>query len=226
MPLVCKIFKLMESLDLGLIAQKLKDFKKVEEIEAGREIKLLTEVKDLSLEEDALKGVFSEDFMMSIYYRGEPTETPVTRETPILFKRHDDAIILIVQGKKLVANNIANRLSEILFIRTGGIVEAKISHETLKSLHEASPEATKVIFFDDVDFPNVNRMALYGWALANTTLYNEYLDHGHVWYVVFESKKYGYVVGITRHCVVTMFSRAEQKEFLTFVLEEVLPLIT
>jgi len=34
------------------------------------------------------------------------------------------------------------------------------------------------------------------------------------------------VVGITRDCVVTMFSRAEQKEFLEYVLNEVTPLIS
>ncbi len=223
--MVCKIFKLMEALDLGLIAQKLKDFRKVEDIDEGK-IELLTEIKDLKLEEETLRGVYSEDFMMNVYYRQGSSETPATREIPVIFKQHSEGIILIILGKKLVANNIANRLSEILFIRTGGVVEANITHETLKGLHETNPEATKVIFFDDVDIPNINRLALYGWALANTTLYNEYLNHGHVWYVVFESKRFGYVVGITRNCVVTMFSRAELHEFLGYVLEEVLPLIS
>jgi len=34
------------------------------------------------------------------------------------------------------------------------------------------------------------------------------------------------VVGITRNCVVTLFSRVELREFVDYVLGEVLPLIS
>ncbi|GAI04807.1 unnamed protein product, partial [marine sediment metagenome] len=62
-------------------------------------------------------------------------------------------------------------------------------------------------------------------ALADTKLYREYLEHGRLWYIVFEVMKRGLVVGITRDVVVTLFSKASVDEFINFVLEEVIPII-
>ncbi|TEU15223.1 MAG: hypothetical protein E3I12_00640 [Hadesarchaea archaeon] len=128
--------------------------------------------------------------------------------------------------KKLLTDYVANKLSEILFIKTGAIVETKITHETLKNLHESNPRATKLIWFDEVDIPNVGKLALAGSALADTKLYRDYLEHGKIWYVVFGIQKRGLVVGMTRNCVVTLFSGIEQREFVDYVLDEVLPLIS
>jgi hypothetical protein len=151
---------------------------------------------------------------------------PATRESTFVFTRRGDASLLFVSEKKERANSIASRLSDILFIGFGGIVETNITHETLKAFHEGSPEATKVIFFDEVDLPNVNKFSLYGSALTNTSLYNEYLKHGKIWYVVFKSKKHGYVIGLTRNCVITVFSKIDEQGFIDYVMEEIFPLIT
>ena len=116
-------------------------------------------------------------------------------------------------------------MSKILFINIGSIIEAKISSETLRSFHEANPEDTKVIFFDNIDIPNIEKLSLYGSQLLNTNLYNEYLSHGNIWYIVFKSKRFGIIVGITRDCVITCFSKIEPKEFINYIKEEVFPLI-
>ncbi|MEM4706326.1 MAG: hypothetical protein QXW27_02160, partial [Candidatus Methanomethylicaceae archaeon] len=58
-----------------------------------------------------------------------------------------------------------------------------------------------------------------------TNLYNEYLSRGMIWYIVFKSRKFGIIVGITRNCVVTSFSKIEPKEFLNYIKEEIFPLI-
>ncbi|MEM2192787.1 MAG: hypothetical protein QXG38_04155, partial [Candidatus Hadarchaeales archaeon] len=106
------------------------------------------------------------------------------------------------------------------------IVETEITHETLKRLHESNPQATKLIWFDSVDIPGVAKIALAGTGLADTGLYREHLKHGKIWYAVFEIKKRGLVVGITRNCVITLFSRSEVSDFVMYVMEEVLPLIS
>ena len=231
---VAKIFEFKEPLELDLIARKLKDFGEEEPHEhEGKRAKLTAEILDLKLEGDSLAGVFSRDFVLSRYYKRGLVETLVTEEVPFWVKRSKGRTFLIVLApskargvKKLLTNYVANKLSEILFIKTGAIVETKITHETLKELHESNPRATKLIWFDEVDIPNVGKLALAGSALADTKLYRDYLEHGRIWYAVFEVQKRGLMVGITRNCVVTMFSRAEQKEFLNYVLDEVLPLIS
>ncbi len=41
-----------------------------------------------------------------------------------------------------------------------------------------------------------------------------------------KSQKYGYVVGVTRNCVVTVFSRTDLPDFKRYVRNEILPLIS
>ncbi len=234
MVLVAKIFEVREALELGVIARKLKDFGEEEPYEReGKREKLTTEILDLKLESDSLVGVFSRDFVLSRYYKRGLVETLVTEEVPFQIKRSKGRTFLVVLApskargvKKLLTDYVANKLSEILFIKTGAIVETKITHETLKELHESNPRATKLIWFDEVDIPNVGKLALAGSALADTKLYRDYLEHGKIWYVVFGIQKRGLVVGMTRNCVVTLFSGIEQREFVDYVLDEVLPLIS
>lgn len=231
--LVAKIFEVREPLELGVIARKLKDFGEEEPYEReGKREKLTMEILDLKLEGDSLTGIFSKDFVLSRYYKRGLVETLVTEEVPFQIKRSKGRTFLVVLApskargvKKLLTNYVANKLSEILFIKTGAIVEVKITHETLKELHESNPRATKLIWFDNVDIPDIEKLALAGSALADTKLYREYLEHGRLWYIVFEVMKRGLVVGITRDVVVTLFSKASVDEFINFVLEEVIPII-
>jgi len=231
--LVAKIFEVREPLELGVIARKLKDFGEEEPYEhEEKRAKLTAEILDLKLEGDSLAGIFSRDFVLSRYYKRGLVETLVTEEVPFWIKRSKERTFLVVLApskargvKKLLTDYVANKLSEILFIKTGTIVETKITHETLKKLHESNPRATKLIWFDEVDIPDINKLALAGSGLADTKLYQEYLEHGRLWYIVFEVMKRGLVVGITRNAVVTLFSRMSVDEFVNFVLEEIIPII-
>jgi len=47
-----------------------------------------------------------------------------------------------------------------------------------------------------------------------------------MWYVVVTSKKYGNIVGITGDGVVTIFNKIEEKDYFSYVTEEIFPLIT
>ena len=165
------------------------------------------------------------DTVLILNQRGKEVATPKTIMAPFVFSRYGDRNMLTVLEKKERANNIANALSKLLFIGVGGIVEARISPEVLRQYHEKNFEDTKIIFFDDVDIPNVGKLSLYGSELANSTLYTEYLSHGKIWYIVIKSKDYGYVVGITRTAVVTVFSALDEKELMDFVQNEIYSLI-
>jgi len=234
MVLVAKIFELKEPLEFALAARKFKDFSEEEPYERGGEkLKLTTEILDLKLREGELEGVFSRDFVLSRYYKRGLVETVVTEEAPFLLKRFKGRDFLVVLApskprgvKKMLADYLANKLSEILFLKTGAIVEGRITHETLRELHESNPQATRLIWFDEIDIPGVEKLALAGTGLADTKLYRDYLEHGKIWYVVFEFKRRGVMVGITRDCVVTAFGRLERGEFLDYLVEDVVPLIS
>jgi len=232
--LPAKLFEVKEEADLGLIAMKLKDFREEQPYQTvkGKTISLVSQILDLKLNEDSVFGVLSVDFVRGRYYRRELIEAPVTEEAPFWIRSFEGKTFAIVVApsvargvKKLLTNHVANKLSKILFINSHAIVEVKISHETLKKLHESNPEATKLVWFDDVDIPGVQKLCLAGSALADTKLYQDYLEHGRIWYVVFESQKRGIVVGITRNCVVTLFSKSTVSEFIDYILEDLLPLI-
>jgi len=232
--LPAKIFQVKEEADLGLIVWKLKDFREEEPYERdnGEKISLVTEILDLKQEKDTITGVFSKDFIQSRFYRREPVEVPITEEAPFWIKPFKQRVFIIVLGpsvargvKKLLTNYVANKLSRVLFIKPQAIVEARIPHDTLKELHESNPQATKLIWFDEVDIPGVEKLCLAGSDLVDTELYRDYLKHGKIWYVVFESQKRGIMTGITRNSVVTLFSKSTIEDFIDFILEDLLTLI-
>ena len=234
MVLPAKIFEIKEEVNFGLMIQKLKDFREEESYEKidGETVNLATEILDLSLKENLVSGVFSTDFVRGRYYRRKLVEALVTEEALFWVTRFENRTFLIVVApsvargvKKLLTSHVANKLSKVLFITPRAIVETKIPHETLKELHESSPQATRLIWFDQVDIPGVEKLCLAGPDLVDTALYKEYLEHGKIWYVVFEFQKQGITVGITRNCVVTLFSKSTIDELMNYISEEVLTLI-
>ena len=127
--------------------------------------------------------------------------------------------------KKRIANFIANKLSEIIFEKDGGVVEARISPETLKGFHTKNPEDTKITFFDNVDIPDVDKLSLYEPDLVGTTLFDEYSKHGDLWYIVARAKEYSYVAGITRNASVTVFNLTDKNKYLEYLTKEIYQLI-
>lgn len=216
------------------MVQKLKDFREEDSyhMKSGERVQLVTEILDLKVTENTVTGVFSMDFVRQRNYKRKPTETLVTEESPFFITSPKERTFMMVIApsvargvKKLLTNYVANKLSNVLFIRRGAIVEATIPHEILKELHEANPQATKLIWFDNVDIPGVEKLCLAGSDLADTTLYRDYLGHGKIWYVVFAVQNRGIVVGITRNCVVTLFSKSTIDELKEYISEELLTLI-
>ena len=234
MVLPAKTFEIKEETNFGLIIQKLKDFREEENYETteGKTVTLVTEILDINLKENLISGIFSADFMRTRYYRRQLIEAPVTEEATFWITRFENRAFLIVVApsvargvKKLLSNHVANKLSKILFITPRTIVETKIPHETLKELHESNPQATRLIWFDQVDIPGVEKLCLAGSDLVDTQLYQDYLAHGQIWYVVFEAQKRGLTMGITRNSVVTLFSKSTKDDLITYIREDLLQLI-
>jgi hypothetical protein len=223
-----KVFRLSEPLPLNEIASRLNGYRVEESYEEGDyKFTLVTEIAGLlpKPEENMLRGVYSHDYITHVFHRGKVAPLPRTVEALFSFSQVENATFLTVVEKKRLANFIANKLSEIIFDRVGGIVEARIPPETLREFHLKNPEDTKITFFDNVDIPNVNKLSLYGPDLVNTSLFEDYCKHGDLWYIVARSREYGYVVGITRDASVTIFNLTDKEKYLEFVTKEVYPLI-
>ena len=232
MVLPAKTFEIREEISLRQIAEKLRDFKEEEKHEGDEDVTLVTEILDLDEKDDIITGVFSKDFVKIRQYKRRIVETPATEEAPFWVKPFQNRMFLIIVApsvargvKKLLTNHVANKLSEAIFGVIGAVIEVRIPDETLQELHESNPQATRLIWFDDIDIPGVNKLCLAGQSLADTGLYRDYMEHGRIWYVVFEEKKNGITVGITRSCVVTLFSKSTLDEFIEFISEEILSLI-
>jgi hypothetical protein len=232
--LPAKVFEIKEKVDPALMLWKLKDFREEEfcKTEAGENVSLVTEILDLKSKEGLVEGVFSRDFIRRRFYRRSLVETPVTEEAPFWIVASEKKTFLVVTApsvsrgvKKLLTNYVANKLSKILFINSQAILEVRIPHETLKELHESNPQATRLIWFDEVDIPGVEKLCLAGSDIVETKLYHDYLEHGKIWYVVFQAQKRGIMVGVTRNCVVTLFSKSTMQEFINYILEDFLKLV-
>jgi hypothetical protein len=226
MVLAGKVFLVRENYDMDLLAEKLKSFRLETETNVeGESFKLISEIGDLTAIKNNLEGTFSFDTVFVVRHRDKSTPVPRTYEAPFSFDMYKDRMFLTVYDKKNRANNIANEISKAVFLSLGQVVEARIEPDTLKKFHEANFDDTKIIFYDQVDLPNISKLSLYGAELGNTSLYSDYLTHGKLWYVVVRSKKYGYIVGVTRNSVVTCFSRLELPEFKSYIKGEIVPLI-
>jgi len=221
-----KIFKLSEPLALDEVASRLENYHVEEDYEEGDyKFMLLTEVVGLLPKKNMLSGIYSHDYVIHVFHRGKVAPLPRTVEALFSFAQVEDTMFLTVVEKKRLANFIANKLSDILFEKMGGIVEARIPPETLREFHLRNPEDTKITFFDNVDIPNVNKLSLYGPDLINTSLFEDYTKHGDLWYVVARSKETGYVVGVTRDASVTIFNLADKNRYVEYVNKEIYPLI-
>lgn len=227
MVLAGKVFAVREKYEFDVLAEKLKSFRVEQETSVGgQDFKLITEVRDLKVSRNTLEGVFSYDSVIVVNHRGKGVPVPKTQESPFSFDVYRERLLLTVYDKKNRANSIANEMSKTLFLSLGQVVEARIEPETLKKFHDENFDDTKIVFYDDLDLPNVSKLSLYGAELGNTSLYSDYLSHGKLWYIVFKSRKFGYVIGLTRNCVVTAFSKIEPAEFTLFIKDQVFPLIS
>jgi hypothetical protein len=221
-----KIFRFSEQLPMAEVAAKLDGYHTEEPYEEGDyNFTLVTEVAGLLPKENTLTGVYSHDYVMHVFHRGKTAPLPRTVEALFNFAQVADTTFLTIVEKKRVANFIANKLSEILFEKVGGVVEARIPPETLREFHLKNREDTKITFFDNVDIPNVDKLSLYGPDLINTSLFEDYTKHGDLWYVVARSKETGYVVGVTRDASVTIFNLAEKNKYVEYVTKEIYPII-
>jgi hypothetical protein len=221
-----KVFRLSEPLSIAEIASRLEGYHVEEPYEEGDyKFTLVSEVVGLLPKEDMLRGVYSHDYVIHVFHRGKMAPLPRTVEALFSFAQREDTTFLTVVEKKRLANFIANKISEILFDKIGGVLEARIPPETLKDFHLKNPEDTKITFFDNVDIPNVNKLSLYGPDLINTSLFEDYCKRGDLWYVVARAREYGYVVGITREASVTIFNLTDKEKYLEYVAKEVYPLI-
>jgi len=224
--LALKAFEVAEAQSFEEVAAKLKGYGVLEREEVdGREVEVGFRVARLELVEGELRGVFEESFVASVRYRDELLRVPVSVSTEFRFAEVAGGLYLIVAAKKARANRVAARLSAALAAgrKRGVIVEARIPEEEFRRLYEGRPEAVKVVVFTDVRLPDVGKLTLYGSQLASSGLYNEYLKLGSVWYAVFEAEE-GFVVGVTRNCIVTFFSKVEPEDAFKFVKEKILPL--
>jgi hypothetical protein len=221
-----KIFRLSEPLSIAEIASRLEDYHSEESYEEGDyKFALVTEVVGLLPKENMLRGVYSHDYVIHVFHRGKVAPLPRTVEALFSFGQGGDTTSLTVVEKKRLANFITNKLSEILFGKMGGILEARIPPETLREFHLKNREDTKITFFDNVDIPNVNKLSLYGPDLINTSLFEDYCKHGDLWYVVARSREFGYVVGVTRNASVTIFNLSDKERYLEYVTKEIYQLI-
>ncbi|HII86215.1 TPA: hypothetical protein HA273_06615 [Candidatus Bathyarchaeota archaeon] len=221
-----KIFKLSEALPIHDITGRLDGYRTEETYQEGDyTFQLVTEVVGLLPKNNTLTGIYSHDYVLHVFHRGKTAPLPKTVEALFNFAQVENSVFLTVVEKKAVANFIANKFSQILFQRLGGIVEARIPPETLREFHLKNREDTKITFFDNVDIPNVNKLSLYGPDLINTSLFEDYTKHGDLWYVVARSKETGFVVGVTRDASVTIFNLGDKQKYVDYVAKEIHPTI-
>lgn len=221
-----KVFRLEEDLPTSEVRKNLADYHVEESFEEGEyRFPLVRETSGLEVKGKGIRGIYSHDLVSRVYHRGQVIAQPRTIEALIDFQVAPSGTFLTVLEKKRRANFIASQLSRIIYARSDAILEARISPQALRDFHAKNPEETKIIFFDNVDIPNIDKLSLYGSDLIDTRLFEEYSKHGDPWYIVYRSKPTGLLVGVTRNCSVTAFNSRDKDQFTDYVHDQIIPLI-
>lgn len=227
MPTAGKVFVHREPMPFEKMKGILEGYSVSEYYEEGAlKINLVADINDveIGITDPVLRGIYSYDGVVHNYYRGRIVPAPITTEAPFLFTEHEDKVYLIVMAKKVVANNVANRLSLILHNELGAITDPVIRPDAIKGFYEKA-DGTKILLFDNILIPNMNKLTLYGLNVVQTSLYGEFIGEGDPWYVVAKTKKRGWTVGLVRDGSVTIFNSVNPDGFIEYVKEEILPLI-
>ena len=224
MPISAKIFFYQEDLALEEIAKTLKAWSEEEsyEIPGGDSYDLLSNVEEIEYDEE-LHGIYMYDSVAVHVWRGVPRATPFTTEAPFVFTEQEGQRFVIVMAPKGVANRVANRLSTIIHGSQGTIVEPTIRTDSFDEF-QADTEATKIMLFDDIDLPNINKGTLYGDNVQQTDLYGNFVAHGRPWYMVSKTKQRGWTVGIVRDGTIVVFNTVERESFVEFLKEKIFPM--
>ncbi|MGC8568734.1 MAG: hypothetical protein ACP5LW_01850 [Nitrososphaeria archaeon] len=219
-----KLFRINTDQGTDFIARKLSEFKVVREDEETH-LQLTLEFSVDRFDETSLEGKIFYDKIIRIGTKEGPKPAVSTSRIPFYVRRIDDYYFLLILAKKPVANYLANEFSKAVFIRPGFVVEARIDPEIFLDYYNKNLEEMKVAYFDQVDIPNVNVLALYGNALSQTDLFKMYQEHGLLWYIVVKAKSISQIIGLTRNCVITMFSRGTAEQLVQYAFDEVTPLV-
>ena len=225
MPVAGKIFLYLNPEDLTLeeVAEKLRAWSEEETFETPEDdYQLLANVEEVEYDKE-LRGIYMYDSVAIHHWRGVAKATPYTTEAPFLFTEQDGQRFLIILAPKNVANRVANRLSTIIHGAQGTIVEPVIRTDSFDEF-QAGTEATKIMLFDDIEIPNMNKATLYGDKVQQTDLFNNFVSIGRPWYMVAKTKQRGWTVGIVRDGAIVVFNTIEKSEFIEFLKEKIFPM--
>ena len=217
-----KVYIVNTSEDLKDLKGRLDGYSETEKYDDGDySIDLVKDVQNLSIGERFIDGFYCYDYVMRNYYRGKVVHTPVTRECPFRFFKEDDELWLLVRISKDIANRVAVDLAMIcnLDVREAQIYSREMNHY-LKINNN-----TKVVLFDQLDIPGVDKSTLYGIDLVQTDLFRNLVESGSPKWVITESSLKGYTVGIGGDAGVTIYNNVNELDYISFIEAEILPLI-
>ncbi len=226
MPVSAKIFLQQEDESFEDMAEKLKGWREVETFEGDEDFELLANIEEVGYDDEELQGTYLYDSVVQHFWRGTHSTTPFTTAAPFVFTEQDGQKFLIVMAPKRVANRVANKLSDIIYGVQGAIVEPVIRSDRFEKFQDGT-EATKIMLFDDIDIPNIDKATLYGGDGGNvqqTNIYGDFVAHGRPWYMVAKTKAKGWTVGIVRDGTVVVFNTIDKEHFIEFLKEDIFPM--
>lgn len=225
MPTAGKIFLYVETMPRDDIYDALNGWREELEYDDGEfTTSLINDIEGLEIYKDEVRGVYRSDGIETKIHRTGAKTIPYTVESRFLFFEQDDRRYVLVMAPKRTANNIANRLSLILHNEVGAVTVPKLNPQKLREFCEASM-AIKVLLFEEMDIPNMEKATLYGTNITQVNLYGQFVDSGQYRYSVTKLSEDGHTVGIVRDGSVCIFNTIESSDYIDFIKDKIIPLI-
>ncbi len=225
MPTTGKLYLYTPEYEPSEMVKKLEGYnKETIEMYCTENIALGTRIINVEVSHERVMGFYEKDAVEIKQYRGVDRATPYTKSAKFIFFMEEENPYLVVLGNKGLADTIANELSILLHEQTGYILEPILNLRGIRELYERG-EATKVIFFDDVEIPNLDKATIYGTNLIQTDFYGRFIDVGNPWWVIYKHRSTEMVVGIHKKALICIFSTCTEAEYLEYITENVVPLV-
>lgn len=213
------------------LKNKLKNYKKEEELESLRQVLVSPRViEDISEFEELADGVrfkFNYDLVNSVPYRNNTSQYYLTThsvEVRILqYNQNDETseTYYFIYASKGASNYVAARLSRIIFGTDNIIKKIKISPLKLKDIKDRDGSTVKFGWWEGIE-THTPKAALNG-DLNNSPYYKEFDQRGDPTLAIFESRNLGSTIMISAKGSLVLYGEVSRDAVERYITTFIIP---
>ena len=211
--------------DLEKLASQLSKFSLFRsEIEfLGKKFQLGLKIENMEKSQNSLSLIVSDSFVSAVKINEDILKLPVTRRTPLSIIQIGADLYLVVFSRKKEAEKLADILSEELFKKPDVIYRLVIPSQALSKIYRSENVEVKQIVYESTSSEEEIKTTVYfGRNLASVLPRGEKEKSIKIKYILYRDEVG--VFGISASGTVIAYTQLSQSEFVSYIVEKIIPL--